>query len=82
MPSARSCRCMFAATILARSNDHRCRDFRVNLARIATPPLCAIDEKKRGRGRIDGIVVLAMAVGVAEAPPAEGTISIWDRREL
>jgi phage terminase large subunit-like protein len=39
--------------------------------------------KKRSRGRIDGMVALAMAVGVAVTAPAEEqTISIYDRPEL
>jgi len=44
--------------------------------------VCDRRDKKRSRSRIDGIVALAMAVGAAEAPQAEGAVSIWDRPEL
>ncbi|WP_419900785.1 terminase large subunit [Roseomonas sp. USHLN139] len=39
-------------------------------------------DKKRSRGRIDGMVALAMAIGAATATPAKATGSIWDRDDL
>jgi phage terminase large subunit-like protein len=38
--------------------------------------------KKRSRGRIDGMVALAMAVGVAVTAQATETTSIWNRANL
>jgi hypothetical protein len=55
---------------------------RVNLAVNGNAvAVCDQRDKKRSRGKIDGIVALAMAVGAAEAPQVEGAVSIWDRPE-
>lgn len=39
-------------------------------------------DKKRSRGRIDGIVALAMAIGAADATPVAAGASIWDNPAL
>lgn len=39
-------------------------------------------DKQKSNGRIDGIVALTMAVGLASTAPVLSTLSIWDRPEL
>lgn len=39
-------------------------------------------DKRRSRGRIDGMVAGAMAIGAAEAGFAPAALSIWDRPEM
>lgn len=53
-----------------------------NSAVVIDPAGNRFFDKKRSRGRIDGMVALAMAIGAATTQMGDGTLSIWDRPEL
>lgn len=53
-----------------------------NAAVVIDPAGNRFFDKKRSRGRIDGMVALAMAIGGMTTPLGEAPMSIWDRNEL